>query len=382
MLDTDQAMRDVNAGLLAAIVSYSQDAIVSKTLDGIVTSWNPAAELMFGYTAKEIVGRSILMIIPPELYPQEDYVLSKIRRGERIEHFETIRQTKDGRRLSISLTVSPIRDRRGVIVGASKIARDITGKKQSEREREWLLAQERAARQELAEALRARDEFIAVAAHEFRNPLNVFHLTMQLLHRLSADPARACQIHTLLAKCDLQLASLTTLVDRLLDVSRVRAGKLDLYREHFDLSTLVRDVVAKFNAQSGNSIALAIEREITITGDRMRLEQAVSNLVSNAIKYGEGHAVEVEVEVRGDERKVAISVRDQGIGISGEDLERIFNRFERVTNRSWNQGLGLGLWITKQIIEAHGGAIRVASALGKGSVFTLELPWQVEASAT
>ncbi|HKV54798.1 MAG TPA: PAS domain S-box protein, partial [Candidatus Binataceae bacterium] len=126
--------------LLSAIVDSSDDAIVSKTIDGVVTSWNAAAARMFGYTAEEAIGNSIRLIIPPELQAEEDYVLDLIRRGEKVDHFETIRQAKDGTRLNISLTVSPIRNGHGVVVGASKIARDITDKKRLEREREELLA--------------------------------------------------------------------------------------------------------------------------------------------------------------------------------------------------------------------------------------------------
>ena len=165
--------------LLCAIVTSSDDAIVSKTLDGIITSWNPAAERMFGYTAEEAIGQSIRLIIPPELQEEEDYVLNQIRRGEKIDHFETIRQTKDGRRLNISLTVSPIKDAGGVVVGASKTARDITHRKEVERERE-------AALEQLAGALAGRDQFVAVAAHELRNPLNVLTLLWRILDRMPA----------------------------------------------------------------------------------------------------------------------------------------------------------------------------------------------------
>ncbi len=162
------------SSLLIAIVNSSDDAIISKTLDGIITSWNRAAEAMFGYTAAEVVGKSIRIIIPSDRQEEEDFVLGKIRCGERMDHFETIRQTKHGQLLNISLTVSPVRNASGTVIGVSKIARDITVRKRLEREREELLARERQIREQLADALKSRDEFIAVAAHELRNPLNVF----------------------------------------------------------------------------------------------------------------------------------------------------------------------------------------------------------------
>jgi PAS domain S-box-containing protein len=354
------------ASLLAAIIASSDDAIVSKTLDGIITSWNPAAEKMFGYTAKEAIGRSIRMIIPPELQAEEDYVLSQIRLGEKIDHFETIRQTKDGRRLNISLTVSPIKDAEGQVVGASKIARDITLRKEMEREREVV-------RQQLAEALAGRDEFIAVAAHELRNPLNVLVLLWRLLDRTSDRPGTTGE-RSLFDKSRAQLARLSSLVDRLLDVTRIRSGTFDLYRENFDLNAMIRDVINRF-AIENPSVPISVQLEpdrIEGTWDRLRIDEVVTNLVSNALRYGMEKPIAIGAAVNGD--RVTITVRDEGIGISPENLDRIFERFERVTARSKGEGLGMGLWITKQIVEAHGGTVAVESEPEKGSTFTVQLP--------
>jgi PAS domain S-box-containing protein len=364
------------AALLSAIVDSSCDAIVSKTLNGIVTSWNRTAEELFGYTAAEMIGKSITMIIPPELRSEEDYVLGCIRRGEKVEHFETIRQAKDGRRLNISLTVSPIRDSRGVIIGASKIARDITEKKRLEREREELLARERDSSRRLAEAVAARDELIAVAAHELRNPLNVFLLTLQLLHRLSNTPRGFEQARSLIEKTRRQLGRMSTLVDRLLDVTRVRAGTFELYREKFELGGLLKEVVGRFTSEDpALPIALKLEAEIECEWDRIRIDQAVTNLISNAVKYGMQKPIEVSARILGDQ--VVLSVRDHGPGISPEDQQRIFDRFERVAEPFGNGGLGLGLWITRQIAQAHGGTILAESELGKGATFVMNLPLRV-----
>ena len=362
-----------SAALLSAIVNSSHDAIVSKTLDGVITSWNPAAEVMFGYSAAEAVGRHITLIIPPELHAEEDFVLGRIRCGEKVDHFETTRQAKDGRRLSVSLTVSPVRNTCGVVIGASKIARDITDKKRWEREREELLAREQATGQQLVEALGARDDLIAVAAHELRNPLNVFLLTLQLLHRVSGTPAGFARARELIEKSKAQVVRISTLVDRLLDVARVRAGTFDLYRESFDLAGLIREVTARFITEYPNiSISQELESNIEGKWDRTRIDQAVTNLISNAIKYGMQKPVVVSAAVAGNQ--AVISVRDHGAGISPQHIERIFDRFERAAERAGNEGLGLGLWITKQIVQAHDGTIVAESESGKGSTFVMRLP--------
>jgi PAS domain S-box-containing protein len=356
--------------LLAAIIESSDDAIVSKTLDGIIQSWNHAAEVMFGYTAAEATGRHITLIIPPYLRHEEDEIIAKLRRGERIAHYETIRRTKDGRDLNISLTVSPIKDGSGRVVGASKVARDITERKSLERDRERLLQWERDTRKQLSDAVSARDEFIAVAAHELRNPLHVFHLTLQLLQRASTDSPRIAEM---VEKSCFQLQRLNTLVERLLDVTRVRSGTFELFRENFDLSILMREIAARF-ANEPRATPIALELDATIRGnwDRLRIDQALTNLLSNAVKYGSQKPVRISASSDGS--RVTVKVRDEGIGIGEEELPRIFDRFERLSARSGREGLGLGLWIAKIIVEAHGGAILAESEVGEGSVFTVTLP--------
>lgn len=370
---SSQAGLETVSALLTAIVSSSDDAIVSKTLEGIITSWNRAAEAMFGYTAAEAVGKSIRLIIPADRQQEEDFVLGEIRRGERVDHFETIRQTKDGRLLNISLTVSPIRNAQGTIIGVSKIARDITERKRLEREREELLARERLMREQLTAALEARDEFIAIAAHELRNPLNVFQLSLHVLHRLAGDPAAKDRMPRFVEKCQNQLKNMASLIDRLLDVTRIRTGTFELVRESGDLSSLIREVVARHaSAGSINRISLEVPPHIECLFDRMRVDQALTNLLSNAIRYGLGKPIEVVATA--DEREIEIAIKDHGPGIAPNDLERIFERFERGDKRAGDMGLGLGLWITQQIAEAHDGRLRVESELGKGSTFTLTFP--------
>ncbi len=359
--------------LLSAIVNSSHDAIISKTLDGIITSWNGGAEAMFGYRAEEVIGRSIRLIIPSDRQNEEDYVLSRIRRGLRVDHFETVRQRKDGSFLNISLTVSPIRDAQGAIIGASKIARDITDKKRLEREREQLLAQEHTALVRLNEALKARDQFIAVAAHELRNPLNVLHLTLQLLQRACRDPQRSAQALALAEKSQLHFDRFASLVDRLLDVTRARSGSLDLYREMLSLSELLVEVASRFKAERPDlSITVETGPETLGWWDKLRVDQVLTNLISNAVKYGGDKPITIAAAA--DAGDAVITIRDQGMGISARDLPRIFELFERVAPGSEGGGFGIGLWITKRIVEAHGGTVQAASEPGVGSTFTVRLP--------
>ena len=349
-------------GWLAALVESSNDAIVSKSLDGQITSWNPAAERLFGYTAGEAIGHSIMLIIPPELREEERGLLARLRAGERIEHFETLRITRDGRRLEVSLTVSPIKDQSGRIVGASKIARDISERKQNDR-----LARE---------AERRKDEFLATLSHELRNPLapirNATHILCKKEH---SDPEGklACTI------IDRQLRQLTRLVDDLLDISRVTNGGLELISEPFDLRALLRTLQTSlqpaFTANTQTLRLLLPEDPLYVEADRARLMQVFTNLLTNANKYTpDGGLIEVEGFKEND--RVLISVRDTGIGIAPEMLDRVFELFAQVDRSSQRSrgGLGIGLTLAQRLIHAHGGRIRVRSdGPGKGSEFIVEL---------
>src|SRR5215471_4917145 len=224
------------AARLAAIVEGANDAIASKTLAGIITSWNPAAERLFGWAAAEAIGQPITLIIPPERHDEERDILARISRGERIVHFETERVAKDGHRLAISLTISPVRAPSGEIVGASKIARDVSEQKRIEVERAELLGREQAARAQAESASRAKDEFLAMLGHELRNPLNVVVAAVEVLHLAGHDEATAAKARDAIQR---QIRHLTELVDDLLDVARVTAGKITLSPRPVDLGALV-----------------------------------------------------------------------------------------------------------------------------------------------
>jgi PAS domain S-box-containing protein len=360
-----------SGAILSAVVNSSDDAIISKTVRGVILTWNKAAEGMFGYSESEAIGQNITLIIPPERRAEEEYVLEQILQGKKVDHFETVRLTKDGRKLDISLTVSPITSEKGEILGASKIARNITERKRLEREREALLAAEQEARRELTEALSIRDEFVGVAAHELRSPLHSAMMSVELLRRLSANPEGLPRLRSHIEKIKTQLDRFTLLVDRLLDVTRIRAGIFQLSLEKFKLGRLIHEVVDRFPNER-IEISLDVEQNVEVCWDRVRTDQAITNLVSNAVKYGQKKPILLAASA--DSSCAIVSVRDEGIGISPDGMKRVFDRFERLSPNAGVDGMGLGLWITKQIVEKHGGTISVESTLGKGSIFTISLP--------
>jgi PAS domain S-box-containing protein len=371
------------SALLAAILNSSDDAIVGKNPKGIITSWNRAAERIYGYTSLEAVNQHINLIVPEERRAEADEVLARVVGGEPVGYFETLRRAKDGKLLNISLMVSPIQEAPDQVVGAVELGRDLTDRKRLKRyqqEQLLLLKKEVAVRKkvqaELAEALTARDDFIAVAAHELRNPLNVFVLTLQLLHRVSRDIAGSAEVRKLIERSQVQIGRVNTLMARLLDVTRIQGGSFELYKQTFDLSQLIREVVVRIAGEPASaSISLVLQPSIEGTWDRLRIDQALTNLISNAVKYGLQKPISVTASTS-DGGDAVIRVRDQGVGISSRDLKRIFDRFQRAKPRLGNEGLGLGLWVAKQVVKAHAGTIFAQSEPGVGSTFTMRLPLQ------
>jgi PAS domain S-box-containing protein len=361
---------------LAAIVGCSDDAIMSKNLDGVIQSANGAAERLFGYTAAELIGRNIRILIPEERQVEEDVILARIRRGERIEHFETVRVAKDGRRLDISLTVSPVLDSQGRIIGVSKIARDITEKKRAAAERERLLEAERVARGEAERASRVKDEFVAMVSHELRTPLNAILSWTELMMRGRDDPKvmeRGLEVVARNTRVQAQLIS------DLLDVSRIVAGKLRLDIQNLDLPSIVSDAVDTVR-QDAAAKNIEIRTDLAVSGplagDPARIQQVVWNLLSNAVKFTPpGGSISVAVREVGTQAEIVVS--DDGAGISAEFLPHVFDRFlqaDRSTTKRYG-GLGLGLAIVKHLVELHGGRVSAESGgPGKGSSFTIRLP--------
>jgi PAS domain S-box-containing protein len=364
-------------GHFRAIVESSDDAIVSKDLNGIVKSWNRGAERLFGWTAEEMIGQSLLRIIPPERPDEEPGILARLRRGERVDHFETVRVHKDGSRLDISVTISPIRDPLGRIIGASKVARDITAMKRAAAERDRLLASEQAARQSAEHANRMKDEFLATVSHELRTPLNAILGWSQLLKSGTCDPTELKEaVDTIERNARLQ----NQLIEDLLDMSRIISGKMRIEMQPVDLSQVIHNALAAVRpAAEAKSIDLKLSidpKAPSIDGDANRLQQVLWNLLSNSIKYTpRGGWVEVSLRPMGEQ--LELSVKDNGQGISPEFLPRLFMRFSQADSTTTRRhgGLGLGLALVRHLTELHGGSIRATSAgPGQGSTFTVSLP--------
>jgi PAS domain S-box-containing protein len=360
---------------LAAIVQSSDDAIVSKTLEGRISSWNKGATRMFGYSAEEAIGRSITLIIPNDRLREEDMVLAMIRRGEPIEHFRTVRLHKNGSQIPISLTVSPIKSAAGEIIGASKIARDISAMVQGEEERESLLAREQATRMEAERASRAKDEFLAMLGHELRNPLGAMSNAVQVLEGLGNPGDATASARGVIAR---QTANLARLVDDLLDIGRVMAGKILLDMKPVDLREVVERTLITFR-EAGK-----LERHlmsfdgvpVSIHADATRIEQIVMNLVTNALKYTPAGG-SIRIRVAPDGASAVLRVEDEGVGIDPKLLPRIFDLFAQgapALDRTLG-GLGIGLTVVKQLAELHGGSVFASSAgPGKGTVVTVSFP--------
>lgn len=352
---------DPVAARLAAIVDSSEDAIVSKNLDGIVQTWNPAAERLFGYTAEEMVGRSITTIIPADRLDEEADVLSRIRRGIAIEHFETIRQRKDGTLIDISLSVSPIKTAGGIIVGASKIARDITA--------------QRALMRALEEAIRAKDEFLAMLSHELRTPLNAVLGYSRMLRDRSLQGER---LDRALEVIDRNAQVLSQLVSDVLDVSSIVTGKGRLNRATHDIRSIASnaaDVVRPAAEAKGVALELHLPTEAMCLCDADRIQQVIWNLLSNAIKFTPTGGT-VTLTLRAGPNELEVTVADTGIGIPADHLPHVFRRFWQGESPHHHPGgLGLGLALARHFVELHGGTIDVSSeGQGRGASFRFRLP--------
>jgi two-component system CheB/CheR fusion protein len=351
---------------LAAIVDSSDDAIISKTLDGVITSWNRAAERMFGYSSSEAVGRHITLIIPADRHGEEEMVLSRLRRGERIDHFDTVRQAKDGRFLDISLTVSPVRGADGTIVGASKIARDVTDRKRAEAERASLLREAEAAN-------RAKDDFLAMLGHELRNPLAAMASAAEVI----ASSRDVADLPRPVAVIGRQVAHLRRLIDDLLDVARVRTGKIVLDRRPVNLREAIEHAVTVVRANAPTRHIIEVDAaDVGALADPTRLEQVILNLLTNAVKYTPA-GQRIRLTARSEDGQAVLRVTDEGVGLSAEALSTIFDLFvqgEQTVERA-EGGLGIGLALVRTLVELHGGTVTGASpGRGAGSTFTVRLP--------
>jgi PAS domain S-box-containing protein len=404
---------------LAAIVESSDDAIVGKNLESTILSWNTAATRLFGYEAGEIIGQSVLRLIPPELHHEEPLIVGRIARGERVEHYETTRVRKDGSRVAVSLSVSPIRNASGVVIGAAKIARDITERRRLEQAERQLteqlqeqaleleqqamelehqveeaqsLAEEvEASNKQLEEttrqaqqariqaetANRTKSDFLAVMSHELRTPLNAITGYVELIELGLRGPVTADQGRDL-ARIRRSARTLLQLIEDVLSFAKLESGRVEYRITDVPVGEMLDDVTLLIAPQAQvKELEFSIvctDRMVSVRADRDKVERIVLNLLANAVKFTQRGRVELRCEV--DDSQVRIIVGDTGRGIPADQLERIFEPFvqvERGLNRT-TDGTGLGLSIARDLADGMGGTLVAESTPGVGSSFTLSLP--------
>lgn len=372
------SITDLQSGsrYLAAVVESSQDAIVTKDLNGIITTWNQAAQRTFGYAPEEVVGKPITILIPEDRQDEEPHILARIHAGERIEHFETIRRHKDGRLINVSLTISPVRDETGVIIGASKIARDITelikARSALERSHQELdrLVHERTA--SLQRAVAQMEEFTYTISHDLRAPARaVKGFANAALEDFG--PVIPPGLRTYLQRIAASADRMENLIRDLLTYALVGGERGPL--KPVSLSSLIRGILSDHDNLRPPKAELQIRQPLdTVLADETLLSQALTNLLSNAVKFvpaGKVPKVELWTERRAD--RVRIWIKDNGIGIDPKYQERIFGMFERLHHGGF-EGTGVGLAIVRKAAQTMGGTVGVVSDGVSGSSFWLELP--------
>jgi PAS domain S-box-containing protein len=351
---TDIKQAEEKSAKLGAIIESSDDAIISKTLESVITSWNDAAQRIFGYTAEEIIGETIYKLIPPDRQDEEPRILARLKGGERVEHFETKRMTKDGRLLDVSLTISPIKDKQGNIIGLSKIARDITERKLDEAR---------------------KNDFIGMVSHELKTPLTSLTAIIQVANA-KLKQSNDVFLTGALERANMQVKRMTAMINGFLNISRLEAGKIDIKKEPFDLYRLLQEIVDETRLiLNTHTISLVESGPVEINADRDKISSVISNLISNAVKYSP-NGKRIDIECRASANSAVVCVKDEGIGINSQDLDKIFDRYYRVETDDTQHisGFGIGLYLSAEIIKRHEGEIWAESESGKGSAFYFSLP--------
>ena len=366
---TDRKRAEEASQRLAAIVQSSDDAIISKDLNGIVSSWNPAAERMFGYKSREMIGRPITTIIPPELQQDEDVILARIRRGEKIHHFETTRLTKTRERVEVSITISPIRDETGRVIGAAKIARDVGQRKKAE------------------EALRTSEKLATVGrlaatvAHEINNPLAA---VVNLVYLIKKDPGLPAGVKKYVTMAEEELARIGSLTRQTLGFYREERGATAVR-----VGELSQAMVTVFSPKAANKsihLQLQVRSDPEIQAFKGELRQLIANLLGNSIDaVPQNGSITLRVSAGRSrnrrQRGVRLTIADSGPGIPEAIRARIFEPF--FTTKQ-DVGTGLGLWISKNIVEKHKGSLRLRSSTipaKSWTVFSIFLPSEAATSA-
>ena len=389
--------------LLATVCSNSADAIITLDNDGIIKTWNRGAEMIFGYTANEVVGKHFKFIVPPEVDVRGEigWLANQVKEQGFIRNYETERIAKDGRRVVVDLTRTSLQNENGEMIGSSAILRDITARVRAEQaiqqmnlELETKVAERTTQLASATEALRRQNadlenanqelkkldelksEFVSMVSHELRAPLTNINGSIELL--LEGDlPCYDRQHRELLHIVGEQTARLTRLVQGILNVSRIEAGHLVLQPQAFSIVGLIEKVIGVWESRgvSNQFEHPKAENLPSVWADRDRTEEVLFNLIDNAIKYSpEGASIRLDAESNG--KHMLVSVSDRGVGIPIDEIEKIFDKFHRVDRSDTTEtyGHGLGLYICRRLIEAQGGQISVDSVLGEGSTFQFSLP--------
>jgi PAS domain S-box-containing protein len=356
---TEQKQAERSLARLAAIVESTDDAILSKDLSGIIQTWNAGADRLFGYRAEEVIGQPITLLLPPERIQEEEQILERLLSGQRVEHLETVRVAKDGRRVDVSVTVSPVKDQDGQIIGASKIVRDITDRKRAE---EAL----RQTAEDLARSNKDLEQFAYVASHDLKEPLRMVTGFMSLLKDRCQGRLDAKSDEYISVACD-AASRMQGLIDDLLAYSRAGRGEMT---ERTDVAAVLDKALKSLTVSVKESAAAITHDPLpAITSNPVELAQVFQNLIGNAIKFRGERKPEIHVGAQRQPGRWLFTVRDNGIGIDQQFADRIFMIFQRL--HTWEQypGTGIGLAICKKIVERHGGRIWMESQPGKGSTF-------------
>jgi PAS domain S-box-containing protein len=363
---------------LAAIVESCDDAIIGETLDGTIVSWNPGAERIYGYSTDEAQGRPRAILVPPDCPDEETEAFARVRGGERVDCLETVRRTKDGRTIAVSLRVSPIEDSQGRIIGVSTIARDITDRKRAEKELEELNERLEGAVEDLTRANKELQNFAHITAHDLKTPLRAI---TTLADWLSTDYAERLdergreQIGLLVTKA----RQMAALIDDILEYSRLGQETAD--KQQLDLNAIVSAVITEIAPPE--NIRISTEGELpTIMAGKTHAIQIFQNLIGNAVKYMDKPDGRIIVGCTEQNGSWKFSVADNGPGIEPKHFERVFEMFQTLAPREGIDSTGIGLSIVKKLVELDGGRVWVESTPGQGSTFFFTLPRQMGQART
>ncbi len=363
---------------LADVVESSDDAIITKTLDGIILSWNKGAEGIYGYSKIEVIGKNISMLAPPELKKEIEELIAKIKLGEKVRHYETSRLRMDGSLINISLTLSPVFDTSGKLVAISNISRDITERKLAEKKlkkyKNSLEEKVEKRTEELAKSNAELEHFAYITSHDLREPLRMITSFLQLLERRYSDQLDK-DAHEFIGYAVDGAKRLDDMTKDLLEYSKVTSAEPVLVP--VNLENVLEDALINLVVSSEEKNAIIDHDPLpTVNGDEKLLTMLLQNLIGNAIKYNDKKPPKIHISSKKEDNRYIISVKDNGIGIKPEHLERIFTIFQRLHSKEEYEGTGIGLAIAQKIVDQHHGKIWVESEQGKGTTFyfTLQKP--------